>query len=96
MRLSSSFLAPDHGNIPTSPTPSEFSVTPSIVRPTLVCDVGNCRVLFSGKFRRSNFARHIRLVHKRREYRCAVEFCDKVFRRQDALKKHFDKKHRRP
>lgn len=93
---SSSHLIPGHGNIPASPTPSEISITPSIVPPSLVCDVDNCRVEFNGAYRRGNLARHIRILHERRQYRCGVLYCKKVFRRQDALKKHFDKKHRRP
>lgn len=89
-------LTPDYRNAPTSPTPSEVSITPSIVRETLVCGVNHCRVQFSGIYRRGNLARHIRTVHERREYRCEVHYCNKVFKRQDALKKHFDKKHRIP
>ncbi|KAF2632221.1 hypothetical protein BU25DRAFT_143924 [Macroventuria anomochaeta] len=97
-RLPSDHLyAPDStlfANSPTSPTPSEVSMTPSVVRASLMCHIGGCHVLFTGQYRRGNLARHIRLVHNRREFPCGVIGCNRIFKRQDALKKHFDKKHR--
>jgi uncharacterized Zn-finger protein len=53
--------------------------------------------MFTGKYRRGNLQRHMRLKHGQevREYACEVKRCGKTFMRQDARLKHYRKKHPR-
>lgn len=54
-----------------------------------------CGQLFSGKYRKGNLGRHIRLKHHGSgpHYPCQDDYCSKVFFRQDARLKHYRRHH---
>lgn len=59
----------------------------------LPCPVQGCEATFTGRFRRGNQLRHVRLKHNAVEFPCGVHGCTMVFRRQDARLKHHRKNH---
>ena len=81
---------------PPSPTLSAMSIASSNVPDPLVCRVKGCTsTQFTGKYRRGNYQRHMRLKHGRevRLYPCAVWGCENIFKRQDARLKHYRIRH---
>jgi hypothetical protein len=78
-----------------SPIPSIISATSSHSPDVLLCLEEGCEAMFSGKYRRGNLQRHIRLkhVHDERLYACKAASCGKIFKRQDARLKHYRKQH---
>jgi uncharacterized Zn-finger protein len=58
-------------------------------------------MVFTGKYRRGNLQRHMRLKHPKgqsadkneKEYSCEARGCSNVFKRQDARLKHIRTKH---
>ncbi|XPS78886.1 hypothetical protein M3J09_010885 [Ascochyta lentis] len=77
-----------------SPPSSVVSVASTDTWTPMVCPVEGCGSQFSGQFGRGNLARHLRIVHDRREFACEVDGCHKVYKRQDALKRHCDRMHK--
>lgn len=78
-----------------SPNPSINSATSSQSPAEVPCLEQGCKAMFSGKYRRGNLARHMRLKHVKeageRLYFC--EECGKAYHRQDARLKHYRRKH---
>ncbi|KAH3996908.1 hypothetical protein HBI56_131800 [Parastagonospora nodorum] len=74
---------------------SSLSTTSSCEDDVLLCSVPVCLMTFTGKYRRGNLMRHVRLKHATRdgsrEYRCST--CEKIFLRPDALLKHSRNRH---
>lgn len=69
--------------------------TPST--PEVLCCQGiSCEAEFTGKYRKGNLNRHLRLYHQPdgvKIYPCADQRCRKEFRRQDARLKHYRRLH---
>jgi hypothetical protein len=78
-----------------SPNPSIISATFSDDPDVLLCFKEGCAANFSGKYRRGNRQRHMRLKHgvEVRTYRCGAASCGRIFKRQDARLKHSRKQH---
>jgi hypothetical protein len=79
----SSFSKPDLDN---------FSKVPDVLR----CRSDRCSASYTGAYRKSNLARHMRLKHKdavAMRYACAELKCNRGFKRQDARLQHYRKQH---
>jgi hypothetical protein len=82
---------------PLGPIPSPVLASSSSTPEVLVCDKYPelHASSFTGKYRKGNLARHMRLKHKTsyQGYKCEAAGCEKTYRRQDALLDHQRRKH---
>ncbi|KAF2024297.1 hypothetical protein EK21DRAFT_117891 [Setomelanomma holmii] len=65
-------------------------------RGALCCVTEGCTAKYTGLYRKSNFARHLRLKHRGSEtttFACEELSCDRIFQRQDARLQHYRKQH---
>jgi hypothetical protein len=85
----------------SQPDTAEINIGPSEIAPPheradpIPCDIEGCRITFGGHFRTGNRQRHVKNFHRGipASYSCYI--CGRVYRRDDARRKHEWKKHRR-
>jgi hypothetical protein len=66
------------------------------VADALVCDHEGCDATFTGKYRRGNKARHMKIKHHSPNglvFPCEHDYCHEAFGRQDARLQHYRKHH---
>ncbi|KAL6702590.1 hypothetical protein ACN47E_001320 [Coniothyrium glycines] len=80
-------------SVAASQTSSGPAGTPSSTNAsdTLLCEI--CPAEFTGKYRKGNMGRHLKVLHGARQYPCEDDNCEKSFARQDARLKHYRKRH---